>query len=74
MASNTAENAQGAESEPGTSIGMRGRTMIELEQRADGTWEASQPDLAVIGTGETGALAAMDYCRQIAKGAHESER
>lgn len=73
MASNTAGKVPEVESAQGTTVGTRGRTMIELEQRADGTWEASQPDLAVVGTGETGALAAMDYCRKIAEGAHESE-
>lgn len=41
------------------------RTLIELRQRDDGTWLATQPDVGIDGTGETGALAVMDYCRQI---------
>lgn len=44
-----------------------GRTLIELTEREDGTWVATQPDIDVEGTGETGALAAMDYCRAIAQ-------
>jgi hypothetical protein len=49
----------------------RGRTLLELEQQPDGTWLATQYDMNVEGTGETGALAAMDYCRKIAEGIHE---
>jgi hypothetical protein len=49
----------------------RGRTLLELEQQPDGTWLATQYDVDVEGTGETGALAAVDYCRKIAEGIHE---
>lgn len=43
------------------------RTLLELRQSEDGTWVATQPDVDHDGTGETGALAVMDYCRQVAK-------
>ncbi|SDJ52802.1 hypothetical protein SAMN05216226_104245 [Halovenus aranensis] len=49
------------------------RTLIELRQRDDGTWVASQMDVDVEGTGETGALAAMDYCRWMAAGEYFDE-
>ncbi|MFC6721120.1 hypothetical protein [Halobacteriaceae bacterium SHR40] len=45
----------------------RGRTLLELTQRDDGTWVATQRDVDLEGTGETGALAAMDYCRKVAE-------
>jgi hypothetical protein len=44
----------------------RGHTMIELHQRDDNTWVATQLDMDIEGTGETGALAAMEYCRKVA--------
>jgi hypothetical protein len=40
--------------------------MIELHQRDDNTWVATQLDMDIEGTGETGALAAMEYCRKVA--------
>lgn len=46
---------------------QRGRTLLELTQRDDGTWVATQVDVDLEGTGETGALAAMDYCRKVAE-------
>jgi len=49
---------------------QRARTLIELRQRDDGSWVATQQDVDVEGTGETGTLAAMDYCRQLAEGRH----
>jgi hypothetical protein len=52
---------------------LRGHTLLELRQRPDGTWVATQFDVDVTGTGETGALAAMDYCRRIAAGEHEQD-
>lgn len=44
----------------------RGRTLIELRQDADGEWTATQLGVETVGTGETAALAAMQYCRRIA--------
>lgn len=52
----------------------RGRSILELRQCDDGRWEASQFDVDVTGTGETGALAAMEYCQKIAEGQHDSQR
>jgi len=46
---------------------QRGHTLLSLTERDDGTWVATQIDVDVTGTGETAALAAMDYCRQIAR-------
>ena len=51
------------------SITHRGRTLLELYQRDDGTWIVTQLDVEIEGTGETGALAAMDFCRKVAEGA-----
>lgn len=48
------------------------RTLLELRQRDDGSWVATQMDVDVEGTGETGTLAAMDYCRKLAEGEHQS--
>lgn len=50
----------------------RGRTIIDLKQQRDGEWVATQHDVPVSGSGETAAKAALDYCRRIAEGAHES--
>jgi predicted chitinase len=46
---------------------QRGRTLLELTQRDDGTWIATQQGVDLEGTGETGALAAMAYCRKVAE-------
>jgi len=46
---------------------QRGRTLLELTRRDDGTWIATQRDVDLEGTGETGALAAMEYCRKVAE-------
>lgn len=48
---------------------MIGRT--QPTDMPDGTWTATQFDVDVTGTGETAALAAMDYCRLIARGKHQ---
>jgi hypothetical protein len=45
-----------------------GRTLIQLRQRDDGSWVATQRGVAVEGTGDTGARAAMEYCQKIAEG------
>lgn len=51
-----------------------GRTLLELHEREDGTWRATQTDVEVEGTGETAALAAMDYCRKIAEWSADERR
>lgn len=56
------------EPEPNSLDADRGRTMLELMQLDDDRWRATQRDVEIIGHGETGALAAMDYCRKIAEG------
>jgi len=53
--------------EVGETATQTGRTLIELTERDDGSWTATQPDVAVEGTGETAPLAAMDYCRTVAE-------
>ena len=47
-------------------IKSSGRTLLELTERSDGTWVATQRDVDLEGHGETGALAAMEYCRKVA--------
>ena len=42
-------------------------TMIELSKRPDGTWEATQAGLGVVGTGSSAARATEDMARQIAE-------
>ena len=49
-------------------IQQRGRTLIDLKQLDDGTWIATQMDIEIEGTGVTGALALMDYCRKVSEG------
>lgn len=44
-----------------------GRTTLELTQLKDNRWRATQRDVDLVGYGETGALAAMDYCRKVAE-------
>ncbi len=44
-----------------------GRTLLQLNEQSDGTWTATQMDIELEGTGETAALAAMDYCRKVAE-------
>ena len=44
-----------------------GQTMLELTQLDDGRWRATQAGVEIEGYGETGALAAMDYCRKVAE-------
>jgi hypothetical protein len=47
--------------------GRSGRTLLELAEGDDGTWTATQSDVDLEGTGETAALAAMEYCRTVAE-------
>lgn len=51
-----------------------GRTLLELSEREDGTWSATQTDVDVEGTGKTAAFAAMDYCRKIAERSADRRR
>jgi len=44
-----------------------GTTLVEVSKRRDGTWEATQPGLDVIGTGESAARATEDMARQVAE-------
>jgi hypothetical protein len=48
-----------------------GTTIIQLAQRGDGTWEATQQGLDTVGTGESAARATEDLAGQIAD-QHES--
>jgi len=40
-------------------------TTIVLERLSDGSWHATQRDVAVHGRGETAAAAAAAYCRRV---------
>ena len=42
-------------------------TMVELTKRPDGTWEATQTGLEIVGTGDSAARATEDMARQIAE-------
>lgn len=44
-----------------------GTTMIELAVRPDGTWEATQTGLEIVGTGESAARATEDLAGRIAE-------
>ena len=50
-----------------------GTTMVELARRADGTWEATQRGLGIVGTGGSAARATEDMARQIAESREASE-
>jgi hypothetical protein len=43
-----------------------GTTIVELAKRRDGTWEATQHGLDIVGTGPSAARATADMARQIA--------
>lgn len=45
----------------------RGRTSIELRQRDDGSWVATQRGVAVEGAGDTSTPAAMERCHKFAE-------
>lgn len=45
----------------------KGSTVVELAKRPDGTWEATQTGLDVVGTGDSAARATEDMARQIAE-------
>ena len=42
-------------------------TMVELSKRPDGTWEATQTGLDIVGTGESAPRATEDMARTIAE-------
>lgn len=44
-----------------------GTTIVELAQRRDGTWEATQSGLDIVGTGNSAARATEDMAGQIAE-------
>ena len=44
-----------------------GTTVVDLARRPDGTWEATQGGLEVVGTGNSAARATEDMARQIAE-------
>lgn len=44
-----------------------GSTVVELAKRPDGTWEATQTGLDIVGTGNSAARATEDMARQIAE-------
>lgn len=44
-----------------------GTTVVELAKRPDGTWEATQTGLDVVGTGESAPRATEDMARTIAE-------
>lgn len=44
-----------------------GTTMVKLSVRPDGTWEATQPGLEVVGSGDSAARATEDMAGRIAE-------
>jgi len=44
-----------------------GTTLVEISKRRNGTWEATQPGLDVVGTGESAPRATEDMARTIAE-------
>lgn len=44
-----------------------GTTMVKLARRPDGTWEATQPGLEIVGMGDSAARATEDMAGQIAE-------
>ena len=43
-----------------------GTTIVQLAKRRDGTWEATQQGLDIVGTGDSAARATEDMAREIA--------
>lgn len=48
-----------------THTAQKVRTLFELRQCEDGCWVVTEMDVDVAGTGETGALTAIDYSRKL---------
>ena len=44
-----------------------GTTVVEVMKRSDGTWEATQHGLEVVGTGDSAARATEDMAGRIAE-------
>ena len=44
----------------------KGTTVVELAQRPDGTWQATQPGLDIVGTGESAVRATEKMAGRIA--------
>lgn len=51
-----------------------GTTMVELALRPDGTWEATQAGLEIVGTGDSAARATEDMAGKIAELKEQGER
>lgn len=45
----------------------KGSTVVELAKHPDGTWEATQVGLDIVGTGDSAARATENMARQIAE-------
>jgi hypothetical protein len=60
-----------SDGEPATKPSERARdvgtTMIELSVRPDGTWEATQAGLEIVGTGDSAARATEDLAGRVAE-------
>jgi hypothetical protein len=61
-----AESDGEAATKPSERARDAGTTMIELAVRPDGTWEATQAGLEIVGTGDSAARATEDLAGQIA--------
>ncbi|WP_435175899.1 hypothetical protein [Halorussus sp. AFM4] len=59
MSKQTNQNAEGT-------VTDYGETVVQLTKRADGTWEATQAGLPVVGTGESAARATEDMAAKVA--------
>jgi len=46
---------------------MNRATTIRLERAEDGAWRATQPDVELVGRGQTAARAAAHYCELVAE-------
>jgi hypothetical protein len=49
-------------------------TVVELARRPDGTWEATQQGLDIVGTGDSAARATEDMARRVAERKEQDER
>jgi hypothetical protein len=49
-------------------------TIVQLAKRLDGTWEATQHGLDIVGTGVSAARATADMARQIADQQEQQDR
>jgi hypothetical protein len=51
-----------------------GTTIVELAKRRDGTWEATQNGLDIVGTGPSAARATADMAQQVADQQEQQDR